>query len=230
MIKYAANAFLAAKISFANEMANVCERVGTDFADVAKGIGLDHRIGPHFLAAGIGYGGSCFPKDVKAIIELSKKKGYAPAILEAAAQVNRGQPKHALAVLKKKLGALKGKKIAVVGIAFKPGTDDIREAPAITIIDELLKAGAVVSACDPAAVKNAKKVFGGKVEFSEKLTDCIKGADAAVIATEWPEYRTGPEVFKKLMRGNIIIDGRRVLDPAASKSAGLEYFGIGYGK
>ena len=229
MIKYAANAFLATKISFINEIANICERVGTDVADVAKGMGLDSRISPKFLNAGVGYGGSCFPKDVKAIAELGRKEGYTTELLDSVMAINKRQAKHAVEVLEEKLGGIKGKKVAVVGLAFKPGTDDLREAPSIWIIKELLKAGARVSACDPVTVENAKKVFG-EVSYSKELKPCLKGADAAVIVTEWPEYVVGPEFFRDNMGGNVVIDGRRILDPVEAKSAGLDYFGIGYGK
>jgi len=232
MIKYAANAFLATKISFVNEIANICEKVWTDIVDVAKGIGLDSRISDKFLNAGIGYGGSCFPKDVKAIAEMGKENGYDPIILDAVMKINKNQAKHALEVLKEKVGDLKGKKIAVVGIAFKPGTDDLREGPALTIIPELLKSGATVSACDPIALENAKKELPdvSDLTYSKDIETCLKGADAAIIVTEWDEYRVDAKVFKEKMAGVVVIDGRRILDPESAKAAGLDYFGIGHGR
>jgi UDPglucose 6-dehydrogenase len=229
MIKYAANAFLATKISFINEIANICEGLGTDVVDVAEGIGMDHRISPKFLNAGIGYGGSCFPKDVKAIADMGRKQGYEPILLDSVMQVNKNQANHAIGILKEKLGGFEGKKVAVVGLAFKPGTDDLREGPALRVIEELLEGGAIVSACDPIAIENAKKVFE-KVSYSEDLETCIEGADAAIIVTEWPEYRVAAKVFKDKMAGTVIVDGRRILDPGEAKSLGLDYFGIGYGK
>ena len=230
MIKYAANAFLATKISFINEIANICEKVGTDVVDVARGIGLDSRISPRFLNAGVGYGGSCFPKDVKAIYRMGEKEGYKAELLMAVMEINKRQVLHALEVLKEKLGGVGGKKVAVIGLAFKPGTDDLREAPSIKIIRELLKDGAVVSACDPAAIENTRKILGDRISYSSSLEECLDGTEAAVIVTEWPEYIVEPEVFRKKMNGNVVIDGRRILDPVKAKSAGLDYFGIGYGK
>ncbi len=230
MIKYAANAFLATKISFINEIANICERVGTDVVDVARGIGMDKRISPHFLNAGAGYGGSCFPKDVKAIVELGRKKGYKPTLLEAVMDVNRGQALHILEILKKKMGKIKGRRIGVIGLAFKPGTDDMRESPAITIIEGLLKEGAEVSACDPIAIDNARRIFGNRILLSRGLEECLKGCDGAVIVTGWPEYRVGADVYARSMKGKVLIDGRRIIDPAKAERAGLDYFGIGWGR
>ncbi len=230
MIKYASNAFLATKISFINEIANICERLGTDVGDVAEGVGLDARISPDFLNAGLGWGGSCFPKDVKALVNMSEGRGYKPGILKAALEVNESQPLRVLEVLREKRGELKGKKIAMVGLAFKPGTDDIREARSLVLLERLLREGADVSACDPAAVENVREKFGVRVRYCDSLESCVKGADAAVIVTEWPEYMAGPEVFGKSMKGNLIIDGRRVLDPVRAKESGLDYWGVGYGR
>ncbi len=173
---------------------------------------------------------NCFPKDVKAIARIGMKGGYEPLLLDAVMEINERQAKHAVNILKDRLGNIKGKRIAIVGLAFKPGTDDLREAPSLKIIEHLLMEGASISACDPAAVENAKEILGDKISFSEDLEECLKGADAAVIVTEWPEYVVKPEVFKRSMKGNVVIDGRRILDPLKAKSAGLDYFGIGYGK
>lgn len=230
MIKYAANAFLATKISFINEIANICERVGTDVVDVAKGVGLDFRISPHFLNAGIGYGGSCFPKDVAAIAELGREKGYDPILLDSVMRVNKEQAIHAVDVLRERLGGLKDKKVSVLGLAFKPGTDDIRESPSLVIIRQLLDEGAIVSARDPIAEKNAKEVFGDSITYTKDMISCIKDADAAVIATDWDEFKVDAQVFKKNLKMPVIIDGRRLLDPNDARSAGLDYFGIGYGE
>lgn len=232
MIKYAANAMLATRISFMNEIANICELVGTDVVDVAKGIGMDKRIGPHFLQAGAGYGGSCFPKDVKAVAELAKKHGYKPILLESVMEVNVRQAEHIVRELGIRMGndGLEGKRVAVLGLAFKPGTDDVREAPALRIIPELIAKGAVVVAYDPIAMKNAEAVFGADVEYAKSIEDCLDKADACMILTEWPEFRLAPEVFKKKMSGKVVIDGRRILDTAAMRNAGFDYYGVGYGR
>jgi len=229
MIKYASNALLATKISFINEIANICELVGTDVEDVAKGIGLDNRISGAFLKAGAGFGGSCFPKDVKAIIELGNQRGYTPRVLESVIKTNKKQAYHMVEVLKEKLGKLEGKRIGLLGLAFKPGTDDIREAPALKMIDLLLLNKAMVVAYDPKAMQNAKGVFGD-VKYVRSVEECLKGADACIIATEWDEFKKDAGFFAKNLKGKVVIDGRRVLSPEKAREAGLDYFGVGYGK
>jgi UDPglucose 6-dehydrogenase len=229
MIKYASNAFLATKISFINEIANICEKVGTDVVDVAKGVGLDRRISPHFLQAGVGYGGSCFPKDVKAIAEMGKREGYEPILLESVVELNKRQALRAVEILKEKVGDLEGKRVAILGLAFKPGTDDIREAPSIGIIKRLLEEGADVVAYDPIAIENTKKVFKD-IGYAKDVKDCLKDADACIIVTDWPEFKVDPSVFVKHMKTPVVIDGRRILNPKDAKLKGVEYSGIGYGK
>lgn len=229
MIKYASNAFLATKISFINEIANICEKVGTDVVDVAKGIGLDRRISPHFLQAGLGWGGSCFPKDVKAIAELGKKSGYEPVVLNSIMELNERQALRAVEMLKDELGDLKDKRIALLGLAFKPGTDDVREAPSLKIIKRLLGEGAKVVAYDPVAIENVKREFK-EVKYTNGIESCLKDANACIIVTDWPEFKVGPSVFVEHMKTPVVIDGRRILDPKDAKLKGIEYFGIGYGR
>ena len=190
LIKYASNAMLATKISFINTIANICEKIpGADVKVVAAAMGLDKRIGPLFLDAGLGYGGSCFPKDVKALIACSKNLGYTPELLESVENINHTQPLKAVEFCKQQLGSLKGKKIAILGLAFKPDTDDMREARVIPIINQLLKEGAHVSAYDPVASQTAKSIFNGKIRYASSALDCIKKADCAIIVTEWSEFQ-----------------------------------------
>jgi UDPglucose 6-dehydrogenase len=229
MIKYASNALLATKISFINEIANICELVGTDVVDVARGVGLDARISPQFLQAGAGFGGSCFPKDVKALAEMGRQNGLSPLILDAVLQRNEKQAHHVVDALHQKT-EIDGKLIAILGLAFKPGTDDIRESPALKIIPALLERGAKIRACDPIAMENSKVVFGDDIDFADSFEECIWGCDACVILTDWKEFKKSPVEYSELMKGSVIIDGRRILDPKAAKDAGLDYFGIGYGK
>jgi len=229
LTKYAANSFLATKITFMNEIANFCEKVGADVDMVRIGIGSDQRIGKRFLFPGIGYGGSCFPKDVKALAKTGKEYGYNFGILESVMDVNEKQktiivPKIA-AYFK---GDLKGKKIALWGLAFKPDTDDIREAPALYIIDELLKEGAIISAFDPEAMSNVKEIVGDKITYALSRDEAIVGADALVIATEWQVFRT-PD-FKKIasvMNDKVIFDGRNLYDIEEMKEHGFYYNSIG---
>ncbi|WHY78254.1 UDP-glucose/GDP-mannose dehydrogenase family protein [Neobacillus sp. WH10] len=209
MIKYAANAFLATKISFINEMANICKNVGACIEEVAYGIGQDKRIVHHFLKAGIGYGGSCFPKDTKALIQLSGDFKQRYELLEAVINVNNRQ--QSLPVLKAKeiIGSLQGKKIALLGLAFKADTDDIRESAAITIIKELLEAGAVVTAYDPIAIPNARRIIGNAIEYTEEIRQALLNADLALIATDWDQIKHLPlEVYLTHMKEPIVIDGR----------------------
>ncbi len=229
MTKYAANAFLATKISFMNEIANLCERVGADVDNVRKGIGTDSRIGKRFLFPGIGYGGSCFPKDVQALHFTANENNYNFQILDAVMQVNDIQRALFLKRILQHFNAdLKGKTIALWGLAFKPNTDDIREAPATYLIDEFLKAGAEVKAFDPEAMKNVKAMYGEKVAFVENQYDALENADFLVIATEWNVFRS-PD-FKKIkdtLKMNLIFDGRNLYDLDLMSELGFEYHSIG---
>jgi UDPglucose 6-dehydrogenase len=227
MIKLASNAFLMTRISFINEIANVCELVGADVADVAAGVGLDHRLGPHFLRAGIGYGGSCFPKDSLALKQLAANSGYHFQLLSAVIEVNELQKRRVVAKLVKHLGSLQGKEIALLGLSFKPNTDDMREAPSLVLASRLLAEGARVRAWDPVAIPEARKHLRG-VEFCESVLEAVEGADAAVIVTEWEELRdlARPEV-RDAMRNPLVVDGRNLLDPETARAAGLVYEGIG---
>jgi UDPglucose 6-dehydrogenase len=224
LVKLAANAFLSTRISFINEIANVCELVGADVVDVARGVGLDHRLGPHFLNAGIGFGGSCFPKDVTALKQLAGNSGYQFMLLHAVWEVNELQKRRVVQKLQKHLGPLRGKTIALLGLAFKPNTDDMREAPSRVIAYRLLSLGADVRAWDPVA--HPDDLQG--IELSDTVLDAVRNADAAVIVTEWPELETfaTPEV-RDAMALPLIIDGRNLLDPVATRAAGFAYEGIG---
>jgi len=225
MIKLAANAFLMTRISFINEIANVCEAVGADVVEVAKGIGLDHRLGPHFLRAGIGYGGSCFPKDSLALKQLASNSGYHFQLLAAVIEVNELQKRRVIQKLQKHLGRLRGKKVALLGLAFKAGTDDMREAPSLVLASRLLAEGAEVRAWDPVA--RPGELMKGAV-LCDSVLDAVTGADAAVIVTEWEELRAlaSPEVRDAMARP-LIIDGRNLLDPAETRRAGFAYEGVG---
>lgn len=229
MTKYAANAFLATKISFMNEIANLCERVGADVDNVRKGIGTDSRIGKRFLFPGIGYGGSCFPKDVQALHFTANENNYAFQILDAVMQVNDTQRELFLKrILTHFKGDLKGKTIALWGLAFKPNTDDIREAPATYLIDEFLNAGAAVKAFDPEAMKNVKAIYGEKVTFVENQYEALENADFLVIATEWNVFRS-PDFnkVKDALKMNLIFDGRNLYDLHLMSELGFEYHSIG---
>jgi UDPglucose 6-dehydrogenase len=229
LTKYAANSFLATKISFMNEVAQLCERLGADVDMVRRGIGSDDRIGKRFLFPGIGYGGSCFPKDVQALVKSSNEVGYDFQILNAVMDVNERQKLHLLPKIKKYFkNNLKGKRFALWGLAFKPNTDDIREAPALYIIDELLKEGAQVCAYDPEAVNNVRALLGTKIEFSENQYDCLPGADALIIATEWNEFRT-PNFLKIVtaLKNKVIFDGRNLFETDAIKELGFYYESVG---
>jgi UDPglucose 6-dehydrogenase len=228
LCKYAANAMLATKISFMNEVANVCELFGADVDDVRRAVGSDKRIGSSFLFPGVGYGGSCFPKDVKAILHFSGNQGYEFRILKAVEAVNQRQKGRLVDKMQTHFGTLKGKTIALWGLAFKPRTDDMREAPAITIIEKLVAAGARVQAFDPEAMKVAKGLFGSKVVLAEKSYDALKGADALAVVTEWNEFRE-PDFarMRKLLRTPVIFDGRNIYRPAVMKEQGFTYYAIG---
>jgi UDPglucose 6-dehydrogenase len=229
MCKYAANAMLATRISFMNEIANVCELFGADVDQVRRAIGTDRRIGNAFLFPGIGYGGSCFPKDVQAMGRFAAHKKYKFKILEAVEAVNHGQKARLLAKLDKIFGkSLKRKTIAVWGLAFKPRTDDMREAPAVPIIRGLLQRGAKVQAYDPQAMPVAKSIFGSKITFSRSAYAALKGADALLIVTEWNEFREPDfEKMRNLMRQPLILDGRNIYQPAVVRAAGFTYGSIG---
>jgi UDPglucose 6-dehydrogenase len=225
MIKLASNAFLSTRISFINEIANVCELVGADVASVAQGIGLDHRLGPHFFRAGVGWGGSCFGKDVSALKQLAGNSGYHFQLLAAVIEVNELQKRRVISKLEKHLGRLRGKTIAVLGLAFKPNTDDLRDAPSLVIASRLLAEGAVVRTWDPVA--DATDHLQGATQCTTIL-EAVTGADAAVIVTEWNELRdlASAEVRDAMSRP-LIIDGRNLLDPADARNAGFAYEGIG---
>ncbi len=229
LTKYAANSFLATKISFMNEVARLCEKLGADVDMVRRGIGSDERIGKRFLFPGIGYGGSCFPKDVQALVRSSAEANYDFEILNAVMKVNEDQKLHLIPGVKKYFkNDLKGKHFALWGLAFKPNTDDIREAPALYIIDALLKEGATVTAFDPEAMKNVKQQLGNSITYAESQYDALKDADALIIATEWNEFRT-PEFAKivSLLKNKAIFDGRNLFDLAAMQELGFHYVSVG---
>ncbi len=227
MIKYASNAFLATKISFINEIANICERVGADVNVVAKGMGLDQRIGPKFLHAGPGYGGSCFPKDTLAIAKIAEKHGYRFEIVRAVMKVNQRQKELMVAKIKKAVGVLKGKTLGVLGLSFKPNTDDMREAPSITIIQALQREGAKIKAYDPQAMEAAKKIFKN-IEYGRDAYEVAKGSDALIIVTEWNQFRNlDLKRLKNIMKTPIFLDLRNIYDPEKMKEMGFKYYGVG---
>jgi len=230
LVKYANNAFLATKISFINQIANICEKIPeVDVKTVAKSIGLDKRIGRLFLNAGLGYGGSCFPKDVKALITFSKGLGYDPVLIDAVDDVNKVQPYKAVEMAEKLVGNLQGKRVAVLGLAFKPRTDDMREAVSIKVVDKLLEKGAIVIVYDPVAMNNATKIFGETVEYASSAITCIRDADCCIIATEWNEFKKiTPDDFIENMKRPVVIDGRRIYDPREYNRK-LEFMAIGLG-
>ena len=227
MIKMASNAFLATKISFINEIANVCEETGADVSEVARGMGLDDRIGPKFLNAGLGYGGSCFPKDVSALKQLAGNSGYHFQLLNAVIEVNELQKRRVAGKLQKHLGPLVGKTVALLGLAFKPDTDDMREASSLVLAARLTADGARVRAYDPVAEAEARNLMPG-LDYSESALDAVEGADAVVLVTEWDEFKDldWAEVAKR-MSGKLVLDGRNALDADAIRSAGLAYEGVG---
>jgi len=229
MIKYASNAFLATRISFINEIACMCEEMGADVEEVARGMGLDKRIGHHFLNAGLGWGGSCFPKDVKALAHMAVLHGTHPQLLQAVMDINRNQRRRAVMKLRKALGGLDDKVIGVLGIAFKPNTDDIRDAPALDMIHLMQNEGAIIRAYDPQAMENARAVLK-KVTLCEGPYQVADGADAIILATEWNEFKQLDfGRIKDSMRGNIILDGRNLWDSETLRSLGFDYYGMGRG-
>jgi len=229
LTKYAANSFLATKITFMNEIANLCELLGANVDEVRKGIGTDSRIGKRFLFPGIGYGGSCFPKDVKALWKSSTDAGYSFQILDSVMEVNEKMKTKLIPGIKKHFGnKLKGRTIAIWGLSFKPHTDDIREASSLYNIEELLKEGAILRVHDPEAIENVKKIFGDKIQYFPTPYEAAEGAEAILIVTEWPEFRTPDfDQLKKIMKGNVIFDGRNLYDLASMRELGYTYFSVG---
>ena len=229
LIKYAANAFLAVKISYINQMADLCEKVGANVHDVAKGMGLDNRIGSKFLHPGPGYGGSCFPKDTLALVKTAESYNSPVSIVSEVVAYNQAR-KYAMAdrVQSAFSGDVKGRKIAVLGLAFKPETDDMRESPSIEIITTLSEAGAQISAYDPAAMEEAKHLLPDTISFADSAQDCLEGADGAVVVTEWNEFRAlTPHLFAQLMAGNVLVDLRNIYEPEQMHEVGLTYLSIG---
>ncbi|MGB5926269.1 MAG: UDP-glucose/GDP-mannose dehydrogenase family protein [Dehalococcoidia bacterium] len=220
MIKFASNAFLATKISFINEIGNICQKLGIDVYDVVKGVGLDYRIGQHFLRAGIGFGGSCLPKDLKALVHASRHLGYQPLVLESVLEVNRNQILNMLRMVEEKLGNLEDKTICVLGLAFKPNTDDIRNSPALEVIRLLMEKGASVKAYDPLAMPNAKSALSEQVEYCRNAKEAVSNCDCVLVLTEWDEFKE-----ESLYHGKVVFDGRRVLDPKEAR-AFCDYHGI----
>lgn len=226
MIKYARNCYLAKDISFANELANICQKFGVDFVKVKEGMEMDKRIGKgRFLNAGIGFGGSCLPKDVKALASKAKKVDIQPKMLDATLEINDSQPYIAISFVKQSIKMLRNKRIAILGLSFKPGTNDIREAPSLRIIDKLLKEGAKLKVYDPKALSNVRKTIKDKVFYAQKAHDALVDADVCIIVTEWPEF-SNPSLYRN-MSGRIIVDGRRILDPKILPPD-FVYLAVGY--
>jgi len=228
LTKYAANAMLATRISFMNQIANYCDRIGADVKQVRMGIGSDGRIGASFLFPGVGYGGSCFPKDVKALIRMGHEAGMSFDVVEAVDRTNARQKAILVPRIAEHLGGLRGKVVAVWGLAFKPRTDDMREAPSITIIDRLLAEGASVRAYDPKAEESARRCLGTRITYCERAYEAVAGADALVVVTEWAEFRE-PDFarIKGLMRRAAVFDGRNIYDPSLLRELGFYYEGVG---
>lgn len=230
LIKYASNAFLAMKITFANSMANLCDEVGADIDDVTEGIGLDRRIGPAFLKAGIGYGGSCFPKDVRSIVYTADQYGCDFKVLKSTLETNEHQPRRFVMKMKSVMGSLKGKRIAALGLAFKKDTDDIRESKSIQVIKLLRREGAIVTAYDPVATDNTRRILPD-LEYVDSAKKAIKGADAIALLTEWDEFKSIDFVeAKSIMTGDLVFDGRNIYDANRLKEFGFRHYGVGKGK
>ncbi|GGL50637.1 UDP-glucose dehydrogenase family protein [Sporolactobacillus putidus] len=228
MIKYSSNAFLATKISFINEIANLCESLGANVEEVARGMGLDHRIGPDFLRAGIGYGGSCFPKDTNALVQLAGNARHEFNLLESVIEVNNNQQVLLIDKIMSRFGTIENKKVAVLGLAFKPKTDDLRESPSLVMIPRLAELGANIIAYDPIAVPNARKHLSTAIEYTESLDEALRDTDFAVIITDWPEVKTiDLSAFSKLMRTPVVFDGRNCYSLDAVKKSAVEYYSIG---
>ena len=229
MIKYASNAFLATKISFINEIANICESLGADVEEVARGMGFDKRIGPMFLNAGVGYGGSCFPKDVKALAYMAHERGKHPQLLEAVMDINAFQRQVAISKLKEILGGLQGRTIGLLGLAFKPGTDDLREAPALSIADLLKAEGAIVRGYDPVAMENVSRTYPW-IDLKQSAYDLVQGCDGVILVTEWNEFKQLDLArVRDLMASPVLIDGRNTYDPEYMSELGFTYRAIGRG-
>ncbi|MEW6036214.1 MAG: UDP-glucose/GDP-mannose dehydrogenase family protein [Candidatus Micrarchaeota archaeon] len=228
MIKYASNSFLAARLSLVNEFAELCEKSGVDVDDVMKGVGLDKRIGPHFLAAGPGFGGSCFPKDVRAIVAKAKEAGMRPQALDAVLASNAEAQERPFRMLAERM-ELKGRTVAVLGLAFKAGTDDVRESPALIVMKRLLDAGCRVRAYDPKAMERMREAFP-QAHYCEGWAECLAGCDAAIILTAWPEFRRSPAEYKRALGDGLLIDARRMLPAEEAKKAGLRYLALGRGE
>jgi UDPglucose 6-dehydrogenase len=231
LTKYASNAFLAVKVSFMNEIANLCERVGADIDFVRKGMGTDPRIGTQFLFAGVGYGGSCFPKDVAALVKTASEANYTLQIVSAAESVNHRQKRIIIDKVRTHFkGNVRGKTMAIWGLAFKPNTDDMREAPSLQIIDALAKEGVSLQVHDPEAMEETKRRIGDAVSYHHNNYDALKGTDALIVVTEWNEFRRPDfERMKSLMRTPVVFDGRNIYDPAKLRQIGFTYYGIGRG-
>jgi UDPglucose 6-dehydrogenase len=230
MIKYASNAFLATKISFINEMANICEALGADVKEVARGMGTDHRISPQFLGAGIGWGGSCFPKDVRALAHMAATHGTHPQMLRAVMEINYDQRKRFVTKLRHILGGFRGKTVGVLGLSFKPNTDDMRDAPSVEIINLLLYEGAEVKAYDPVAIENAQRVLGDSITYCQDPYEVAEGADALMLVAEWNEFKQlDMERIKGLMRQPVLMDGRNIYDPQRMRELGFTHRGMGCG-
>lgn len=230
LVKYGSNALLATKVSFINMVASLCERFpGTDVGEVARGIGMDRRLGPQFLQAGPGFGGSCFPKDLRAFSKSIESEGLDNSLVRDVLEINERQPKHVAQLGAAAAGPLTGKEASVLGLAFKAGTDDVRESRSFPLIDELLSMGATVRVFDPVAIPAARKVLGTRVVYSSSAADCIKGADIAFVMTDWPEFRTiSAAHYRKLMRSPILVDARRVYDPS-KYAKGIQFLAVGLG-
>jgi UDPglucose 6-dehydrogenase len=229
MLKYAANAFLAARISFMNEIANLCEQVGADVEMIRKGLAADARIGPAFLFAGVGYGGSCFPKDTRALIQTGRENDYPMPILEAVEAVNSTQAMRFVEKVKKHFGKdLQDKRLALWGLSFKPRTNDMRDAPSIKIIESLLAAGAVIAAYDPEAMAEAQRIFGDRIQYAASNYACVEGADGLLLVTEWQAFRNPNfERMKSMMRQPVVFDGRNIYEPAHMRQLGFTHYSIG---
>jgi UDPglucose 6-dehydrogenase len=229
LLKYAANSFLAARISFMNEIANLCEQVGANVDMIRKGLAADSRIGPAFLFPGVGFGGSCFPKDIKALIDTGKQHNYQMSILQAVDSVNQNQASRFADKVRKHFeGQLRDKRLAVWGLSFKPRTNDMRDAPSITIIESLLAEGATVAAYDPEAMDEAKRIFGGRIQLAPNNYSSVEGADALLLVTEWQAFRNPNfERMKAMMRKPVIFDGRNIYDPVHLREMGFTYYSVG---
>ncbi|HHS51104.1 MAG TPA: UDP-glucose/GDP-mannose dehydrogenase family protein, partial [candidate division Zixibacteria bacterium] len=228
LVKYASNAFLALKLTFINEIALLADKIGVDTHDVAKGMGMDKRIGAKFLLPGPGYGGSCLPKDTNGLIHIARSFGAELMLVETAVRTNERIPIELIGRLAEAVGGLRGKAVGVLGLAFKGGTDDVRESPAIKLIGELTRQGAVVRAFDPQAEKLARRELGDTIEYAATAENAIAGADVLVVATEWPQFgEIPPKEIARLMRGRTLADFRNLFDPREAESAGLQYLGMG---